>query len=228
MLDTPLVRFKTIDWIGRALRKAGTEVVKVSSLKGTWIDVGAHKGEACFNYACRNPSLQVYAFEPNLRAAIRLMGHVSNYIVIPMAVAEQDGHSEFHINRFTEASSLLPMSEESRKTWIGGEGLAVESTTIVSTVRLDTFMQLAGIEKVDYLKIDAQGMDLAVLRSVGSRLADVAKITIEVALSPTPLYIGAASKLETVCFLQEAGFELLQTEKETHGQEENLTFARAK
>jgi len=226
--DTPLVRFKTIDWIGRALRKAGNEIIRVSSLKGTWIDVGAHKGESSFNYACRNPSLRVYAFEPNLRAALGLMGHTSNYIVIPMAVAEQDGHAEFHINRFTAASSLLPMSEESRKTWVGGEVLEVESTTVVPTVRLDTFMQLAGIGRVDYLKIDAQGMDLAVLRSAGSRLADIAKITIEVALSPRPLYVGAASKSEAVGFLQQAGFELLQSDKETYGQEENLTFVRVK
>jgi FkbM family methyltransferase len=226
--DTPLVRFKTIDWIGRALRKAGNEVIKVSSLKGTWIDVGAHKGESCFDYASRNPSLRVYAFEPNLRVAVRLMGHASNYIVIPMAVAEEEGQAEFHINQFTASSSLLPMNEESRKTWIGGEALAVESTTMVPTIRLDTFMRLAGIEKVDYLKIDAQGMDLAVLRSVGSRLADVAKITIEVTVSPRPLYVGATSKVEAVRFLQQAGFELVQTEKETYGQEENLTFVRVK
>ena len=89
-------------------------------------------------------------------------------------------------------------------------------------------MRFACIDKVDYLKIDAQGMDLAILRSAGSRLADVAKITIEVDLSPRPLYVGAASKSEAVGFLRQAGFELLRTEKQTYGQEENLTFVRVK
>ncbi len=89
-------------------------------------------------------------------------------------------------------------------------------------------MRLADIERVDYLKIDAQGMDLAVLRSAGSRLKDVAKITVEVDLSPSPLYVGAASKSEAIDFLRQAGFELLQAEKQTHGQEENLTFVRVK
>lgn len=47
---------------------------------------------------------------------------------------------------------------------------------------------------------------------------------IEVDLSPKPLYVGAASKSETLGFLQHARFELLRTEKQTYGQEENLTF----
>ena len=217
---------RLLNWTGRALRKAGTELLRRVSLEEVWIDVGAHLGESTLHRASLNPGLRIFAFEPNLRAAARLMGQASNYIVIPMAVAEQDGQAEFHINRFAAASSLLPMSEESRRTWIGGEALAVESTTIVPTIRLDTFMRLAGIEKVDYLKIDAQGMDLAVLRSAGSRLEDVAKIMIEVDLTPSPLYVGAAAKLEAVCFLRQAGFELLQAEKQTYGQEENLTFVR--
>ena len=220
------VDFSPLSWTGRALRKAGTELLRRVSPEAIWIDVGAHIGETTLHHASRNPGLRIFAFEPNLRAAVGLMGQASNYIVIPMAVAEQDGHGEFHINRFAAASSLLPMNEESRKKWIGGEVLAVESTAIVPTIRLDTFMRLACIEKVDYLKIDAQGMDLAILRSAGSRLEDVAKITIEVDLSPRPLYVGAASKSEAVGFLRQAGFELRKTEKQTYGQEENLTFVK--
>ena len=222
------VDFSPLSWTGRALRRAGAELLRRVSREGIWIDVGAHRGETTLHHASRNPRLKIFAFEPNLRAAVGMMGQACNYIVIPMAVAEKDGHAEFHINRFEAASSLLPMSEESRREWKGGEALAVESTAIVPTIRLDTFMRLAGIERVDYLKIDAQGMDLAVLRSAGSRLKDVAKITIEVDLSPSPLYVGAASKSEAVGFLRQAGFELFQTEKQSYGQEENLTFVRAR
>jgi len=224
----PGVAFNPLTWTGRALRRAGTELLRVVSPEGIWIDVGAHRGETTLHHAIRNPNLKIFAFEPNLQAAVGLTGKACNYIAIPMAIAEADGQTEFHINRFEAASSLLPMSEESRRKWKGGEALAVESTVIVPTIRLDTFMRLAGIERVDYLKIDAQGMDLAVLRSAGSRLKDVAKITIEVDLSPSPLYVGAASKSEAIDFLRQAGFELLQTEEQTHGQEENLTFVRVK
>ncbi len=228
MRDTPLVRFKTIDWIGRALRKAGTELIKVSSLKGTWIDVGAHKGESSFNYACRNPSLQVYAFEPNLRTAASLFGRIANYVVLPMAVAETDGFAEFHVNRFDDASSLLPMNEQARKSWVGGDVFQLEKTITVPTIRLDTFMDLFSIQEVEFLKVDAQGTDLAVLRSAGPRLRDVTKIVMEVDVSPLPVYKGSHSKPEAIEFLKKAGFELVQTEGQAYDQEENLTFVRGK
>lgn len=220
------MRFNPLNWAGRALRKAGTELISLSSHKGTWIDVGAHRGESSLDFACRNPRLQVFAFEPNLHAAASILGRASNYIVLPMAVAETDGFAEFHINRIDDASSLLPMNEESRRSWVGGEVLQLERTITVPTIRLDTFMNLFSIQEVDFLKVDAQGMDLAVVKSAGVRLRDVARITIEVDVSPQPIYTGSHSKSEAMEFLEQAGFELIQEQKQTYDQEENLTFVR--
>ena len=56
-----------------------------------WLDVGAHEGEKTLAAARGNPALYVYAFEPNLAAASRLMGLVANHVVVPVAVAEQNG-----------------------------------------------------------------------------------------------------------------------------------------
>src|SRR5260370_31659999 len=94
------VDFSPLSWTGRALRRAGAELLRRVSLEGIWIDVGAHLGETTLHHASRNPSLKIFAFEPNLRAAVDLMGQACNYILIPMPVAGQDGHAEFHINRF--------------------------------------------------------------------------------------------------------------------------------
>jgi FkbM family methyltransferase len=165
-----------IELVGRALRKAGTEILRRKGLRGTWIDVGAHFGERTLHFAERNPGLTVYAFEPNLRAAATLFGRAVNYIVIPMAVAESDGQARFYVNAYDAASSMLPMDENVRRAWIGGETLQVEAQVTVPTIRLDTFMNLLNITSVDFLKVDAQGMDLAVIRSAGSRLRDIGKI----------------------------------------------------
>jgi FkbM family methyltransferase len=204
----------------------GEEIMMRGSIEGTWIDVGAHHGETTLGYARHNPGLRVFAFEPNLAIATKLMGHAPNYIVIPMAVAERDGSAQLHINAFDAASSLLALNEVSLKEWTGGESLKITSTSIVPTIRLDTFMRLADIKAVDYLKIDTQGMDLAVVKSAGSRLPDITKITLEVDIKPVPLYTGAPSKDEVLAFLNDAGFSLVSVEKQTHGQEENLTFLR--
>jgi len=212
--------------IGRALREAGTQLMSSAGIQGTWIDVGAHCGDASLWQAQQNPGLKVYAFEPNLRAAASLIGQTPNFVVIPMAVAESDGQGQFHMNTFAAASSLLPMDEEARKAWIGGQTLQVETVATVATIRMDTFMNLFNISSVDFLKIDAQGMDLAVVRSAGSRLRDIHKVMLEVDLSPKPLYRGAPSKNEVLEYMNFAGFKLVYAERQSHGQEENLTFAR--
>src|SRR5579859_4089351 len=216
----------SLERCGRFFRNLVYRLVEPGGREGTWIDVGAHSGETTLRWAERNPGLKIYAVEPNLRAAFKLMGRAPNYLVVPMAIAETDGFADFYVNAFESASSLLPFNERALESWIGGEELAVNSVTSVPTIRLDTLMTLAEIQKVNYLKVDTQGMDLAVVRSAGSRLRDVAKITLEVDVKEVCLYSGAPSKGEVVDFLSNAGFDLVKAEKQTHGQEENLTFIR--
>jgi FkbM family methyltransferase len=216
----------SLHFLGRALRNAGLSLMRRNSMGGVWIDVGAHHGETTLGYANHNPGLTIYAFEPNLRAAATLIGRAPNFVVLPVAVAETDGSADFHINAFDAASSLLPMDENARSSWDGGEQLESQKTVTVPTLRLDTFFELAGIARVDLLKIDAQGADLAVLRSAGARLRDVAKISMEVDISPRRLYVGSASREEVLDFLTTAGFAMVAEETQSQGQEQNLTFTR--
>jgi FkbM family methyltransferase len=192
-----------------------------------WLDVGAHDGEKTLEAARENPALFVYAFEPNLAAASRLMGLLANYIVVPVAVAEQDGSAAFYRNRYEGASSLLPFVPEGLARWIRGGELAVTDTVTVPTMRLDTFLNGAGISRVHYLKIDAQGADLAVVRSAGERLKDIDRISLEVQTTPFELYRGASRKEDVLAFLTNAGFELVAVEAQSFDQEENLTFVRS-
>ena len=99
---------KLIDWTGRALRKAGVEMMRRNGIQGTWLDIGAHRGETTLYSAIMNPGLKVYALEANLAVAAKLMGRAANYFVIPMAVAEQDGFADFHINA-SEVASWTPL-----------------------------------------------------------------------------------------------------------------------
>lgn len=212
--------------VGRAIRTIGDRIATRSGMTGTWIDVGAHEGETTLYAALQNPGLKVYAFEPNLRVAAKLIGRAANYFVVPMAVAETDGFATLNVNTFEAASSLLPMDETALGSWIGGKDLGIASTTTVRTVRLDTFMTLTGIQTVDFLKIDTQGLDLVVTKSAGQRLRDIAKITLEVDVKPARLYTGSPSKDEVIAFLNSSGFSLTSVEPQNHGQEENLTFVR--
>ncbi len=220
------MRSKSLHWAGRALRRLGNELMARNAMRGTWIDVGAHHGETTVGLANHNPGLTIYAIEPNPSAVAKIAGCAPNVIVFPFAIAERNGYAELHINAHEAASSLLPLDEEGVRRWIGGDQFKVLSTIAVPTIRLDTFMNLMGIGTVDFLNIDAQGMDLAVVRSAGRRLQDIKRITLEVSLTEHPVYTGAPSPEEVLMFLEQSGFTLIDRESQTYGQEENLTFVQ--
>src|ERR1700688_2604145 len=130
----------SLRWVGRLCQRLGERLVKAGGIKGTWIDVGAHCGETSLDWALQNSELKIYAVEPNLAAAVKLMSRASNYFVIPMAVAETDGFADFYINAFEGASSMLPFNKRALGSWVGGESLEVKSVINVPTIRLDTLM----------------------------------------------------------------------------------------
>lgn len=215
-----------VHFAGRGLRKAGRALMDWRALRGIWFDVGAYRCEHTYSYALSNPSLRVYAFEPNMQLAAKMLGALPNIIVVPMAVSETDGCAEFNITASPASSSLLPIDGDNARRWVGGAqgGISVVSRTVVPTIRLDTFMNLAGIQTVDYLKIDAQGADLSVVKSLGSRLKDLRKIYLEASVTEYPVYHGTPSKTEIIEFLKDRAFELVAVESQSDGQEENLTF----
>jgi FkbM family methyltransferase len=191
-----------------------------------WIDVGAHLGELSFQRAREAPWRVVYAFEPNLRLASRLFARLPNYIVVPMAVSTRDGFAEFHLNVSDVASSLQPFRSAGLQGWIGQEGLRIETSAVVPTIRLDTFLQHMGIARVQNLKVSAQGADYDVVLSLGKRLRDVERIQLEVAITPQQLYEASHTKDEVIAFFAREGFRLAGLERQGHDQEENLSFER--
>ncbi|MDH3592813.1 MAG: FkbM family methyltransferase [Planctomycetota bacterium] len=127
----------------------------------TVVDVGANVGHYTLLAAAR--AGVVHAFEPDPACTAILRDNLSlqsidNVVVHAAAVADRDGRADFFIDDDNA----------------GGHSL-VEATTVISStshdvpvVRLDT--QFAGAT-VDVLKIDAQGVELQVVRGARDILA---------------------------------------------------------
>jgi FkbM family methyltransferase len=213
-------------FVRRGLRHATTWRTKRRDYATIWIDVGAHDGETTLQFAAANPRLLVYAFEPNLPVATRLMGRLANYVVIPAAISEQDGLAELNVASYEQSSSLLPFDKRGLASWRGGEDLSVVSRVMVQTMRLDTFLNAADVREVAFLKIDAQGLDLGVVRSLGDRLRDVRRIQLEAAEPGHRQYSGSADRDDVTAFMQASGFVKVIDEPQSYGQEVNLTFDR--
>lgn len=141
-----------------------------------------------------------------------------------MAVSDSDGYADFFINTRDGASSLARMEDSGIAHWKHSK-FAVKSTVVVQTIRLDTFMDLASLRMIDYLKIDAEGVDFRVVKSAGDRLRDIHKITLEVDIAQDRLYQGAPGHDEVVEFMRNSGFDPVGSEQQNFGLQENLTFA---
>lgn len=120
------------------------------------IDVGAHRGSSTLPFAERG--WRVYAFEPdqrNRRHFERVLDGYENVTIDPRAVTDVDGAKSmlYESDESTGISSLLAFADSHRPS------------TKVETVRLDTFLAVNSVDRVDFLKVDTEGYDLLVLRS---------------------------------------------------------------
>jgi len=133
------------------------------------VDVGACEGSFAVECVHRFGAATVYAFEPSrsmahaLRTTARRNGLTDRLQVIEAAVADRLGAVEFvddPINPLVSRVAPSPLAG----SWNDAGGWTSRG---VPQLPLDEWSAANGIGRLDYLKIDAEGSDLAVL--VGAR-----------------------------------------------------------
>jgi hypothetical protein len=120
---------------------------------------------------------------------------------------------------------LLEFASNLEETWRGRKDLVVTRRIEVEVIRLDSFVIQNQIEKIDFLHVDAQGTDLAVLRSLGKEIHRVQAGVIEVPESKeVMLYKNQHTYEEAVEFLEGNGFKIVAIGDSQN--EKNLYFQR--
>jgi FkbM family methyltransferase len=127
----------------------------------TVVDVGAHHGlYTLLASKCVGWHGRVVAVEPSPRELVRLEKHFrlnrsSNVELIPCAAGEDPGEAELYVvDRFNDkCNSLRPPATPEPV-----------NTVRVKVRRLDDILSELDISKVDFLKLDAEGAELSVLR----------------------------------------------------------------
>jgi FkbM family methyltransferase len=188
----------------------------------TLIEVGAFDGSDSLRY--HSQGYTVYTFEPKKDLYENLVNntrHLSNYTVIPKAVCQTNGVTQFNICKAGGASSILPFrsDEELSKTWTPGRTDILYSgeSYEVETIRLDTFIEQNNLQdtQIDFLHIDAQGVDLEVLKSTGKYIKNVMAGVVETVKEEyKSIYIGQTDNtLDNVsAYLAENGFQISRVE----------------
>ncbi len=144
------------------------------------IEVGSYDGYDSLKFY--NEGFKVYTFEPKkdlYEALSERTRNMENYTVINKAVCLENGITKFNICKSGGASSILEFKDDSEleRHWTSNRkdiqysGLSYD----VETIRLDTFIEKEGLENsiIDYIHIDAQGVDLECLMSLGKYIKNV-------------------------------------------------------
>lgn len=156
------------------------------------IDIGANIGE--FSRSVVDRASRLIAIDPDpyvYEALSRNLNGFSNVAVMQRAMSEADSEVEFYLSTKNADSSLLQPTQFSE-------------TVTVQAVRLDKLIEEQGIERVDFLKIEAEGWEPEILAGATRTLG----ITRKIAVDAGPERQGQNTSHEVITTLKEAGFEV--------------------
>lgn len=198
------------------------------------VDVGASIGLATQHVANAPGVRLVVAIEPNEESATQIPTS-SNVVVETVAIAnvDQPTTTTLWVPKNPELGSLFKWHDATSlgNAWGQradiGPALLPRSTRLTS---LEHIMILHGLDHVDFIKIDCQGMDIEVLESARSLIGSIAMGVMEVAINPSvAIYDGAGrDTLEhALGILNQLGMEPYRvTPNDTMQKEYNLFFRR--
>ena len=173
------------------------------------LDVGAMAtGQERYHALLASGLAQVTGFEPNPAEFERLKDRKGPYRYLPYFLGSGEP-ATFHLTRYPGCSSLLTPDPKVIDMFmtIGcadpGGNFHVTKTEPVETARLDDIKPALD---VDFIKVDAQGYELEIMRHGTSTIAGALVIECEVEF--IPLYRDQPLFGDVQCFLRDRGFVL--------------------
>tara|TARA_Y100000031_G_C8196635_1_gene374012 strand:- start:195 stop:908 length:714 start_codon:yes stop_codon:yes gene_type:complete len=151
------------------------------------IDVGSHKGEYISSIKKNFDIKQIYGFEPNKDIFEILNKNFSSSRINLYNKGISNEKGEVFLNKNIESSSssindLNLNSNYYKKKFrlLNFFNLKKITTKIkIEVIRLDEFMNSNNIKNIDLLKIDTEGFEYNVLKSLGSRIFDIKLVHFE-------------------------------------------------
>jgi FkbM family methyltransferase len=167
------------------------------------LDIGAHHGYYSLLASQKVGALgRVIAFEPSLRERRRLLHHLrinacTNVQVEEMALGETEGPAQLYVvrGRETGCNSLRP--PEVRQS---------TDATQVRVARLDDYVRENNLPRVDFVKMDVEGGELAVLKGATEFLARHPRPVIFCEVQDMRTRAWGYPAREIVDFLRRSGF----------------------
>lgn len=195
------------DWLGHPL----DVVAKFIPEDPVIFEAGGHYGEDTVRFTQKWPKAKVISFEPNphsfelLTEATKGIPSISAY---PLAVSSSNGQAVLHVCYgttgdnpvFEGASSLLEASDWQAIHYQGPK-------VVVPCVVLDDWCALNGVERIDFMWLDLEGLELQTLKSSPKILETVSAIYTETNF--LDFRKGMTQYQDLKAFLEKSRFKLI-------------------
>ena len=122
------------------------------------------------------------------------------------------GGRKFRRNTDPGTSSLMDPDERLIAQYDIRNKYVVDRVFDVKCITLPALLQDFGIQSVDYLKTDLEGLDFEVIQSMDQQLENVLCVQCEVRFQP--FYVGEPYFFEIASYLDARGFEVISMEPE--------------
>ena len=129
----------------------------------TIVDVGARWG---FNEEWKEfgESLRVYCFEPDEAECQRLNASAgANVRYLPFALAAGSGHGTLYHTQFSASTGLYRTNWSYFSRLLNRDNAIVVKEETIQVTTLDEALRAAGVQSIDFLKLDVEGAELDVL-----------------------------------------------------------------
>jgi FkbM family methyltransferase len=185
-----------------------------------FLEIGACEGEDSIRYLKLFPEMNLYAFEPHPGNVAKIRNNPRldlnpRFSLFEMAVSDHDGECQFHLSSGqpeqgnpmgewdfgNKSSSILAPSKLMDKfvPW-----LRFSDSITIQTMTLQSIFNKHNWAWVDFLHMDVQGAELAVLRGGLNQLQKVRSIWLEVSFHE--IYEDQAKPSEIEALLTSRGF----------------------
>jgi FkbM family methyltransferase len=184
------------------------------------LDVGGHRGESVCFFREIFPECKIYSFEPdpdNFEELEKCCVNLNNFswgtggaFAINQAVSDKSGVASFFKQDISHLGGLLPINKGSVDS-LGYAENALNQQIFVQVVTLDEFIVEKDLQRIDLLKIDAQGSEVAVLKGAKKLLKKIYCCTVEVSFYD--FYENSSTLLLVEQAMQDAGLVLWDISK---------------
>jgi FkbM family methyltransferase len=135
----------------------------------------------------------------------------NNHIVLNTALSDAPGEMNFYLCRNQQVSSVYRPNFLLLNKFPDSKRFEIIKTIKIITDTLDNQLRLNGITQIDFIKIDAQGHELPILRGAMNSLKEVIGLELEVEF--VPLYENQPLFSDVYDFVSKFGFNLLDIKR---------------